>query len=317
MNARQTPQRNGMQMQTLPRHTQAWSLISTDLRYLCSHVVFLYCVSALFVCNVCYLAVVLSSYHHRAKAQLQFKKYIYIYVYIYICRGRVLRVSRGTKWTLTINRESRDFSSVSELYRPSGSHLSVKLMRNVAGKELSVAWSGQQVPTPVNVSFLGWRSYFFIQIAPQLSSWGVVESIPAPLLLGKYGSIENQTQILWICSQKSRPVDQRGGMYVYIQVFLTSVILGGWVPCPDRFTPAERAPDIRWVGQNESHFLFGWLGGEKNPTLTWIRTPTPWPSVQSLASRRDGRAEMTQWIWDVVYKSSVAELTFYEIFMKP
>jgi hypothetical protein len=40
-------------------------------------VVFLYCVCALFVCNVCYLSVVLLYYCHRVKAQFQFNKYIY------------------------------------------------------------------------------------------------------------------------------------------------------------------------------------------------------------------------------------------------
>jgi hypothetical protein len=50
-------------------------------------VVFLYCVCALFVCNVCYLYVVLLYYCHRAKTQLQFNN-IYIYIYIYIYRER-------------------------------------------------------------------------------------------------------------------------------------------------------------------------------------------------------------------------------------
>jgi hypothetical protein len=45
-------------------------------------VVFLYCVCVLFVCNVCYLSVLLLYYCHRAKAQVQFNKYIYIYIYI-------------------------------------------------------------------------------------------------------------------------------------------------------------------------------------------------------------------------------------------
>jgi hypothetical protein len=40
-------------------------------------VVFLYCVCALFVCNVCYFSVVFLYYCHRAGAQLQFNKYIY------------------------------------------------------------------------------------------------------------------------------------------------------------------------------------------------------------------------------------------------
>jgi hypothetical protein len=44
-------------------------------------VVFLYCVCALFVCNVRYLSVVLLYYCHRVKAQLQFNIYLYIYIY--------------------------------------------------------------------------------------------------------------------------------------------------------------------------------------------------------------------------------------------
>jgi hypothetical protein len=46
-------------------------------------VVFVLCYS-LFVCNVCYLSVVLLYYCHQVKAQLQFNKYISIYIYIYI-----------------------------------------------------------------------------------------------------------------------------------------------------------------------------------------------------------------------------------------
>jgi hypothetical protein len=43
-------------------------------------VVFLYCICASFVCNVCYLSVILLYYCHRVKAQLQFNIYIYIYI---------------------------------------------------------------------------------------------------------------------------------------------------------------------------------------------------------------------------------------------
>jgi hypothetical protein len=43
-------------------------------------VMFLYCVCALNVCNVCCLSVLLLYYCHRAKAQLQFNIYIYIYI---------------------------------------------------------------------------------------------------------------------------------------------------------------------------------------------------------------------------------------------
>jgi hypothetical protein len=41
-------------------------------------VVFLYCVCALFVCNVCFLSAVLLYYCHRVKSQLHFHKYIYV-----------------------------------------------------------------------------------------------------------------------------------------------------------------------------------------------------------------------------------------------
>jgi hypothetical protein len=47
-----------------------------------SFIVVLYCVCALFVCNVCYLSAVLLYYCPRAEAQLQFNKYIHIYIYI-------------------------------------------------------------------------------------------------------------------------------------------------------------------------------------------------------------------------------------------
>jgi hypothetical protein len=45
-------------------------------------VLFLYCVCALFVCNLCHLSVVLLYYCHRVKALLQFNKYIYILKYL-------------------------------------------------------------------------------------------------------------------------------------------------------------------------------------------------------------------------------------------
>jgi hypothetical protein len=33
-----------------------------------------------------------------------------------------------------------------------------------------VAWSAQRIPTVVNLGFLDWSRYFFLQVAPQLSS---------------------------------------------------------------------------------------------------------------------------------------------------
>jgi hypothetical protein len=41
-----------------------------------------------------------------------------------------------------------------------------------------------------------------------------------------------------------------GGVDVYINVFLTSALVGGeWSTSrPGRFTPGERAPGIHWIG---------------------------------------------------------------------
>jgi hypothetical protein len=60
------------------------------------------------------------------------------------------------------------------------------------------AWSAQRIPTAVNLGFLDWSRYFFIQVAPQLSSQGWVD----PILLRKSGRAGNRTRDLWICSQK-------------------------------------------------------------------------------------------------------------------
>jgi hypothetical protein len=58
--------------------------------------------------------------------------------------------------------------------------------------------------------------YFFIQVAPQLSSRGWVDPVPDTLLLRKSGRARNRTQDVWICSQKLWPLDQRGGPSMYI-----------------------------------------------------------------------------------------------------
>jgi hypothetical protein len=75
----------------------------------------------------------------------------------------------------------------------------------------SVAWSGQRIPMAVILGFLDRSRYFFIQVAPQLSSRGWVDPVPDPLLLRKSGRVGNRTRDLWICSQKLWPLDYRGG----------------------------------------------------------------------------------------------------------
>ena len=74
-----------------------------------------------------------------------------------------------------------------------------------------VTWSAQRIPTAVNICFLDRSRYFFIQVAPQLTSWGWVNPVPDPLLLRKSGSAGNRTRDLCICIQKLWPLDHRGG----------------------------------------------------------------------------------------------------------
>jgi hypothetical protein len=72
------------------------------------------------------------------------------------------------------------------------------------------AWSAQRIPTAVNL--FSRPKHFFIQVAPQLSSWGWVDTVPDSLLLRKSGRAGNRTRDLWICSQKLWPLDHRGGL---------------------------------------------------------------------------------------------------------
>ena len=45
-----------------------------------------------------------------------------------------------------------------------------------------------------------------------------MEPVPDPLLLRKSGSAGNRTRDLWICSQKLRPLDHRGGPVSYTTI---------------------------------------------------------------------------------------------------
>jgi hypothetical protein len=61
-------------------------------------VVFLYCVCAFNVCNVCYLSVLLSYYCHRAKTQLQFNKYIYISLQGFKRKSKINYQEENSTW---------------------------------------------------------------------------------------------------------------------------------------------------------------------------------------------------------------------------
>jgi hypothetical protein len=79
----------------------------------------------------------------------------------------------------------------------------------------------------VSLGFLDRSRYYFFQVAPQLSSRGLVNPVPDPLLLRKSGSAGNRTQDLWICSQKLWPLDHRGGHNVSDTIINEYEALGG------------------------------------------------------------------------------------------
>jgi hypothetical protein len=82
--------------------------------------------------------------------------------------------------------------STSELYRPSDSRLSTKLVPTFAGRGCHVII----VTDPYGriLAFLDRSRYFFFQVAPQLYSRGWVDPVPGPLLLRKSGSAANRTR---------------------------------------------------------------------------------------------------------------------------
>jgi hypothetical protein len=70
--------------------------------------------------------------------------------------------------------------------RPSGRRLLAKLVPTFADRGCHVV--SATIPAAVNLSFLDRSRYFFVQVAPQLSSRGWVDPVPDPLLLRKSGS---------------------------------------------------------------------------------------------------------------------------------
>jgi hypothetical protein len=81
-----------------------------------------------------------------------------------------------------------------------------------------VAWSAQQISTAVNLGFLDQRRYFLIQVAPQLSSRGWMDSVTDLLLLRKSGRAGNRIQDLCTCSQKLWRLDHRGKKTTFLKL---------------------------------------------------------------------------------------------------
>jgi hypothetical protein len=63
-------------------------------------------------------------------------------------------------------------------------------------------------PKTFNLGFLDRSRYFFIQVAPQLSSRGLVDTV-RDLSLKESGSVGNRTRNLSVCGQELLPLDYR------------------------------------------------------------------------------------------------------------
>jgi hypothetical protein len=106
----------------------------------------------------------------------------------------------------------------------------------------------------VNLGFLDRIRYFFLQVAPLLSSRGWVDLVPDLRFLRKCGSPGNRTRDLWICSQKLWPLDHRGGSSK-----ISSEINGGRQPC--RHTDLKN--EAGWVGFDSWHGSWDCFTGVK------------------------------------------------------
>jgi hypothetical protein len=107
------------------------------------------------------------------------------------------------------NKQTPWPESACELYRPSNSRLSAKLVPTFADRGCHMI----SVTDPFGriIGFLDRSCYFFFQLAPQLYSRGWVNTIPDPRLLGKSGSQEAIAIISCQNScytQKQRPVTE-------------------------------------------------------------------------------------------------------------
>jgi hypothetical protein len=59
------------------------------------------------------------------------------------------------------------------------------------------------------VGSLDQSRYYFIPVAPQLTSRAWVDPVPVPLLLSKTGNSGNRTRNLWICNKELWSLDYK------------------------------------------------------------------------------------------------------------
>jgi len=111
--------------------------------------------------------------------------------------------------------KSSGATAIQGLGRQSGRRRSAKLVPTFADRGVSRGKRNGS-PRPLISVYRTWIATYFIQVAPQLTSWGSrgwVYPVPDPLPLRKSGSAGNITRDLRICTHKLWPLDHRGGLY--------------------------------------------------------------------------------------------------------
>jgi hypothetical protein len=130
----------------------------------------------------------------------------------------------------------------------------------------------------VNLDFLDRRSYYFFQVALQLSSRGWVDPVPNPLYLTKWGSAGNRNRDLWNCSEVLWPIDHRSGLFILLP--FTNYVALSW-------------PSL-WSSSQSS-----WLLTQKS----WVQFPA---LPDFLSSSGFGTGPLSPWEdeWGVTWKKS-------------
>jgi hypothetical protein len=116
-------------------------------------------------------------------------------------------------------------------------------------------WSAWRIPYVCILGFLDRSRYFFFQIAPQLYSWGWVDAVPDPLLLGKYGIAENRTRDLTLRSILPSTLAMRYQQYSSWRTRDKVISMCSWI---GRNTDHVLSPTHEFIERNQSNSLLGY-----------------------------------------------------------
>jgi hypothetical protein len=126
----------------------------------------------------------------------------------------------------------------------------------------------------VNLGFLDHNRYFFIQVAPQLSSRGWMDTVPGPLLLRQSGRAANRTRDHWT-------LDHRGVLLISCSITFLSTCRAVYLT--NSFYKGR--PDPQWHYRYRNSVA---SGPQKN-YIDWA-TATCWRNlVPTFADRGESR----------------------------